>query len=1370
MYVYCVEEVLEAADRFGLRSHLDSLVIRLQQGNPTLLEQLFDIRYPFWKRNLAGDSRLVGDLRWLGSVPVLVLFGLWGRGSHAYQDFLDRREETRYRNALRERVGDDDLLTWLGAQHTDSEQDVPPLPEELYEWTQFLHARNYRERLVLESGAWVEQIQALTEAQQHQVYQAVMELVDMELVDDVSGIRFEQLPQFHLEAAVRCWREGSVYVVVSLVQVSEREELFPFLVGVYDHEPSTQEKFVLGRATQLFGKGATAPDILQQPQPLEVWKQYARRAYPDYMVTDEKIWLEMQRSTEGNLALSMEEEAVLQQEAMPLLINGRAGSGKSLMLYYRFADYCSHYLKIGRLTAPAYQPLFLTYSQTLVQQAQDKVAKILRVSHIHCQDQQFSEADIQECQAFFSTFQQYLLDCLPPERQERYQPNQYVNFYQFRRRYPHVHSAERAWHTIRSLIKGYEVSGYLDPDGYRELPAMDRTVNDEEFTRIHEEIWPGYYELTTRDGYWDDQDLARDVLEHGTLKPIHPAIFVDEIQDFTHIELNIILCLSPWGNFRLDWQIQYLPYAFAGDPLQTINPTGFRWDALKQYLYDHIKAHQLPSHNFRPQDPQELCNNYRCNPRITRFSNVVNLWRQILSQGNQFQITPQRPWRPHEGGMPPQTFILGKNLTQVELKGMLRRSTGTVCILPCSVGEELDYIRKDPELKNIFAEELQENVKPAVLQTVTAVKGMEFKKIILYKFGDAYQKTFHRVLKDYAQGNAWDVPLGLGYFLNQLYVGITRPIEALAIVDTPAGKKQLWDPGLEISFWMQPLGQARSKWEDNPPLLDGAVSGMGIHYWRDENLGDVFRLAVDFLKRGVEERDPHIIRDAQVYARELGKPDFTTECQAWFFKVEGQYLEAAHQFLNIQESVLPTKNPKREAWECFWKGKAWSALQQHHDLFSGIPGIPDVAPLVNLMVWVEATGKKSLGKTGAAQLLQQVVQVRNWLNAKVVPKQWDATWRAGIEEFLNQLESVVNDLETFCPEAEERRHFLQETCKALAGHLAFLEQRQGLASQYHTILGTAYFYQKDFEEAVAAWDQGGKKEHSLYYQAKAELEPLPGKLKWLSKDGKDREVVRLWQEGGSPLTGLWQEEVKVVITSLERLQDWALLLRVLIESRNWQKLWQTVQSHPQAWRRGHDYALISTLARDPAANTAWDNPGPESFGLRAFVQEVLASVEAEHAWLPQSSVLELGLVYERLGHFQDTLKFYDRFTEAEKGTEVTMRQRSQIRQRWLYMYEKYQKFLKQEGRPTEHMAEKLKKTQDRWGEIIPEAEPPLRKRDPWNRHFVEHPSPVQQWLIQQEQTDAQARLKALIQQELEHLQTHDLERVYDQIKKLQRRP
>jgi hypothetical protein len=51
-------------------------------------------------------------------------------------------------------------------------------------------------------------------------------------------------------------------------------------------------------------------------------------------------------------------------------------------------------------------------------------------------------------------------------------------------------------------------------------------------------------------------------------------------------------------------------------------------------------------------------------------------------------------------------------------------------------------VRQDPELQKIFAEELKQNLKPPLLQTATSVKGMEFKKVILYKFGNAYRQNF----------------------------------------------------------------------------------------------------------------------------------------------------------------------------------------------------------------------------------------------------------------------------------------------------------------------------------------------------------------------------------------------------------------------------------------------------------------------------------------------------------------------------------------------------------------------------------------------------------------------------------------------------
>jgi len=1363
MYVYCPEEFLGSKTQ----CNLEALIERLEEGGRTLLSQLFDVRYPYWKRNLRNNIRLVGELRYVGEVPVLVLFGLWPRGSHEYREFLDRRRDPDYQERVRSWVPDDRLQAWLAQRHEpgDPPNHLPPLPDELYEWTQFLNAPNPQERLVLESGEWVRQVRALSPEQRRQAYQAVSRLVD-----DIEGRLYRQLPPFYLEAEVKCWQEGSLYLAVSLVQVWEQPgRLFPFLIGVYDHAPEQKERFELGCQTCLFGMKAKQPDILQHPQPLEVWKRYARRAYPDYMVADETIWLEMQEITEGNLALSMEEEEILQSTSMPLLINGRAGSGKSLMLYYRFADYCSHYLKTSKQRPLEYRPLFLTYSPSLVQQARNRVSSILRISHRYREEGcSFSTEEIQQCQAFFSTFQDYLLNCLPPERQERYQPDRYVNFYRFQSWYCGRRDVELAWHTIRTLIKGYEVSDYLDPDSYRELPEADRSVDEEAFERIYEEIWPGYRDRTTHEGYWDDQDLARDVLQNGTLNPIHPVIFCDEVQDFTQLELNIIFCLSPWGKYKLDWAIDRLPYAFAGDPLQTINPTGFRWAALKKYLYEHIRAYLLPSHPFEIAGPQELRNNYRSNPQVTRFSNVVNLWRRVLSKSR--EIYPQQPWRPHEQGMPVQRFVLDgqeRNLIEDELRKMLSDLTGTVCILPCPVGEELNYVRQDPELQKIFAEELKQNLKPPLLQTATSVKGMEFKKVILYKFGNAYRQNFNRKLNDYARGAGEAISLQLHYFLNQLYVGITRPIEALAIVDTSAGWREFWDPSLESNSWLDhpSLQPDRSEWETDPPVLGYPVKGINIQYWTNTSLEDLQEAALELLRRGIEEGNLKLLEDVQTLARKAKKPPLEQECQAWLLKLQRDYVSAGQKFLSLEQSALPNKNLKREAWECFWRGKAWLELQRNAAYFAGCPGIPDYSPLVDLMVATQRTSVKSMER------FRQVVRVRDWLSVEVSPKdrdfvpltRTDSTWKECVQQFLAELEQVLNNLGTFCPQEEARSWFLQETLEALKGRLAFLGQRQPFANQYYKIWGICHFYRQEFERAVEVWDQGGQTEHSPYYRAKIHLEPLPGKVRWLSKDRQDSVVLDRWQEAGRPLTGEWAEYIGDVVTSLERLKDWPLMLRVLIQCREWEKLWKTVQAHPQAWQRGHDYELVAAMARDIRTN--WEDLRRKSPGLRDFLQEVVTSTQMERAWWLQP--LEVGLACERLGHYRDTLRFYERFTESRTG-RLTRQQRSQIRQRWLVTHQRYQEVLQAEGRPTDRLAEEFRQAQERWREQLPQAEPELDERDPWALDFVEHPSPVQSWLLQRAQTDTQSRLRAEIAQALEHLDERHLQQVHSLIQRFSR--
>ena len=91
------------------------------------------------------------------------------------------------------------------------------------------------------------------------------------------------------------------------------------------------------------------------------------RAYPSYIVFGEDDWMDIQKDVEANLALSPEETDVLEsvhsrQGGFPIFINGRAGSGKSTILYYLFADYVNLYLELQGQHESTKAPLLLSCS------------------------------------------------------------------------------------------------------------------------------------------------------------------------------------------------------------------------------------------------------------------------------------------------------------------------------------------------------------------------------------------------------------------------------------------------------------------------------------------------------------------------------------------------------------------------------------------------------------------------------------------------------------------------------------------------------------------------------------------------------------------------------------------------------------------------------------------------------------------------------------------------------------------------------------------------------------------------------------------------------------------------------------------------
>ena len=105
----------------------------------------------------------------------------------------------------------------------------------------------------------------------------------------------------------------------------------------------------------------------------------ALKGYPDWILYDDfSNWEKIEYDQEANLALSEEEVRTLNTSIYPFFINGLAGSGKSTILYYLFANALTFDEKHEK------KFIFLTYSKDLTEQTKRIVKSLYKTNpYIH---------------------------------------------------------------------------------------------------------------------------------------------------------------------------------------------------------------------------------------------------------------------------------------------------------------------------------------------------------------------------------------------------------------------------------------------------------------------------------------------------------------------------------------------------------------------------------------------------------------------------------------------------------------------------------------------------------------------------------------------------------------------------------------------------------------------------------------------------------------------------------------------------------------------------------------------------------------------------------------------------------------------------
>lgn len=834
---------------------------------------------------------------------------------------------------------------------------------------------------------------------------------------------------------------------------------------------------------------------------INLLRRKAAKCYPDFLLLDFKAWKAIEDDSQANLALSDEELRILQNIDYPFFVSGLAGSGKSTILYYLFAHIYDYEAK----NHPDHPLLFLSYSKKLITNAQSIVKSIL-CNHPSYDNKIFfdNKENSRRFDRSFQPFQEFIkAEFLSMDESEDYASAKYIDYRRFKELYETCklpekrnYSSDIVWSVIRTFIKGKSSSGFFTPQDYEspDLPYKDRTVTKEDFRQIYK-IWVNWYKkyFDEKTG-WDDLDLVRHALskyDDGTRFHKYSVIFCDEAQDFTKIETDLILKLSVYSKYDLTKREgdATIPIAFAGDPNQTINPTGFRWGSTQEIFNASFKDSLASFTGFKPN---ELRTNYRSREGIVKFANTIQYIRHnLLSDGNH-HFSLQEAWDSEQSGSnsgnESLNYVAFYSLDRDHEK--IHKGMQKAIIITSEEGEyNMDHKQTDPELMNI---------DPSKLYTAITAKGLEFKATILFKFGEDPAITlFDKLMKGESITDD-SAKYQLSHFFTKLYIAISRAKQVLFIVDTDESYDKIWKYFVEKDLWTDFI----SRYQPTSIGNLGCLS-MGDILGFEHRLAENYKpkeYAESLFKNALEEEDPETMNRARSAYKEAKYEDKASLCQAYIYQFKKAYADAGREFLHLNKYNL--------ALDAYWEGYVWnevlSIIQTEAKQFDGRIFKKAVALFMSQKITVSEFLKSwsenedefhdSLSNPKDRELWSKIVQ-RICISARSLqPKDITATLLRDIDRLSDYVEWYENGLSTIRAELHFKR-------------AEFVNRNREK--------GDPEFKDADYKAAIKCWDsQHEKTTTKEYYTAKKLVSETPSEeIIWMEKLN---EVSTILSKYGSP--------------------------------------------------------------------------------------------------------------------------------------------------------------------------------------------------------------------------------------------------------------
>ena len=424
----------------------------------------------------------------------------------------------------------------------------------------------------------------------------------------------------------------------------------------------------------------------------------------------------------------------IQQEVfglpLPLVVIGSAGSGKTALTLEKMK-----FLQ-GNIA-------YISLSQYLVDNAQKQYYSF----NFENEKQEVS----------FMSFQEFVESISLPEGRE-------IKFKDFERwysRYKQTYkfkNAHKVFEEFKGVLTGSTLEApYLSRAEYLDLGIKQSIFLEKEREKVYE-LFEKYLTFLEESQLYDLNMVAQQLFTK--VEPTYDYVVVDEVQDLTNVQLNLILrALQVPTNFLL-----------SGDSNQIVHPNFFSWSKLKTMLYHSEVESSLM---------RVLTTNYRNSNAVNALSNTLLRIKNARFGSIDKESTYLIDTVSEKAG----EVSLYKDDKKIKRKlNDLTRNSTKFAILVMNNEDK-------PKARKFF--------KTPLVFSIQEAKGLEYPNVIMLNFISDYDKFFDEVCRDIEKadlegelvyGRAKDKSNkeleAYKFYVNSLYVAFTRAIENIYMIES----------------------------------------------------------------------------------------------------------------------------------------------------------------------------------------------------------------------------------------------------------------------------------------------------------------------------------------------------------------------------------------------------------------------------------------------------------------------------------------------------------------------------------------------------------------------------------------------------------